>query len=739
MHSPSPLLASVPPAPVEFKAQRDATLDEEVFAEQMHLLDQNVRVGALLGVPGLALLGYGLFRMHWPPLFWMWTIGMLLVTGAGFVLSWRYRASRPKPQGARFWAHVYVFQTTLTAAAWGSASLLFFKDDPERVAVLLLLVMGLMVSASTATAGYLPDALAFDLPVSLPFIWSAARAPSGFSMLAAGTVLLMLVLLIAYARAINRVIVDSIRMRFENRKLNEALTEQRVLERTRVLEAASRHKSEFVANMSHELRTPLNAIIGYSEMLQEDAQEQGAKTLLPDLEKISAAGKHLLELVNSVLDLSKIEAGKMELHLEEIAVADLVAAVRAVIHPLAARNGNRFEIVCDAGVGRMRGDATKLRQVLLNLLSNACKFTESGSIVLRVARDGTGDFAWLSFAVEDTGIGLTPEQLGRLFEDFTQADASTTRRYGGTGLGLAVSRRLCRLMGGDVTVSSEPGRGSTFTARIPANLDSPSEALVPTAQVALAPTAPAGTVLVIDDEAVVRDLLQRALSRDGFRVVTASGGEEGMRLARELLPDVITLDVIMPGMDGWSVLNELAADPALNRIPVVMLTIIDEKKTGYALGAAEYLTKPIDRARLASALRKHRRDLPILVVDDDEVLRLLMRQMLETESFTVAEASNGKEALRLVDERAPGAILLDLMMPEMNGFEFIDALRTRPDAAEIPVFVITAKELTPEEHAQLNGSVVRILEKSGAGHDTLLAELRTRVRTSVSHRRGTLA
>ena len=491
------------------------------------------------------------------------------------------------------------------------------------------------------------------------------------------------------------------------------------------LQLASQHKSSFLANMSHELRTPLNAIIGYSEMLQEDAVDEGAENLVPDLKKINVAGKHLLELINSVLDLSKIEAGKMELHLEEFSVPELVEGIVAVIEPLAAKNHNRFEVTCNAAAGSMHADLTKVRQVLLNLLSNACKFTEHGTVSMEVERESAADTASILFIVRDTGIGLTSEQLGRLFQDFSQADSATTRKYGGTGLGLALSRRLCRLMGGDITVKSEPGRGSAFTVRLAANLGRAATSEVVQAQTKMLPRA--GTVLVVDDDAVARDLMQRFLSKEGFRVLTADNGEDALRRAREQRPDAITLDVMMAGMDGWTVLSALKADPELSDIPVIMLTMVADHKTGYALGASDYLTKPIDRKRLTAVLGKYRRDLPVLIVDDDAGIRRLLRRILEAEGYAVIEARNGRVALERVKESTPGAILLDLIMPEMDGFEFVSVLRASEAWREIPVVILTAKELTDQDRGRLSGSVVRILEKGAAGESTLLAELGTLV------------
>jgi CheY-like chemotaxis protein len=348
-----------------------------------------------------------------------------------------------------------------------------------------------------------------------------------------------------------------------------------------------------------------------------------------------------------------------------------------------------------------------------------------------VHREESGGDAWLSFAVSDTGIGLSADQLGRLFQEFSQVHADATRKYGGTGLGLALSRRLCRLMGGDIAVTSEPGKGSAFTVRLPANVTHLAE------RPESAQTGSAGTVLVIDDELPVRDLMRRFLNKEGFRVLAVGGGEDGLRIAREQRPDAITLDVMMPGMDGWTVLSALMADPDLRDIPVIMLTIVDDKHTGYALGASDYLTKPIDRARLLAVLSRYRRDLPILVVDDEPGVRQLLRRTLEGEGYTVVEAENGRAALALLDSGLPGVILLDLMMPELDGFGVVSALREREAWHGIPVVIITAKELTAEERAWLNGSVVRILEKAALGEDALLSEVRELVAASIAaHKRS---
>ena len=516
-------------------------------------------------------------------------------------------------------------------------------------------------------------------------------------------------------------------------------------DKSRQLAVASRHKSEFLANMSHELRTPLNAIIGYSEMLEEEAGDLGQEAFVPDLKKINAAGKHLLELINAVLDLSKIEAGKMELYLERFEVPSLIEEIAAVVQPLAARKGNTLATCCAPGAGEMYADQTKVRQALFNLLSNACKFTERGTVSLSVRRERVpeADTPWMVFEVTDTGIGMTEEQMGRLFQEFSQAEAWTARKYGGTGLGLALSRRLCQLMGGDITVQSKVGRGSTFTIRLPAEVSAAAaqpEATETTAAEARATsragaaTVSAGTVLVVDDEAATRELMERFLAREGFRVVTAAGGEEGLRLARQVKPDVITLDVLMPGMDGWAMLGALKHDPDVAAIPVVMLTFVDDKTLGYALGAAAYLTKPIDRDQLVAALAPYRRGLSVLVVEDDKDLRGLLRRILEREGYAVTEVENGRAALARAREAPPGLILLDLMMPEMDGFEFVTELRGQAWGRSIPIIVVTAMELTPADRDRLNGGVQRILQKGGYTREALLAEVRDLVAACVASR-----
>jgi len=501
-------------------------------------------------------------------------------------------------------------------------------------------------------------------------------------------------------------------------------------------DAANRSKSAFLANMSHELRTPLNAIIGYSELLQEEAEEAGVNHFISDLDRIHSAGKHLLGLINDILDLSKIEASKIELYPETFSVSEMIESIVKIADPLVKKNGNILIVKgCETG-GEMHADLTRLRQCLFNLLSNAAKFTTSGVITLTVSRTQEAGQEWMNFSLHDTGIGMTPQQMERLFQTFTQADSSTTRKFGGTGLGLTITRNFCRLMGGDISVESEYGKGSLFTIRLPAVAAAgPAEAEeMPSTGPLIDPAgANERTVLVIDDDPAVRDLLQRFLSREGYSVACAAGGEEGLRLARELHPEAITLDVAMPHMDGWTVLSALKTDRETADIPVIMLTIVDEKNLGYALGATEFLLKPLDKERLLIVLKKCTPDAGrlVLVVEDDEATRSYLRRILTQGGWNVAEAENGLTGLECLrehrQENLPQIILLDLMMPEMDGFQFIHALRSRDEWRAIPVIVLTAKNLTFEEKRLLEGCVAKILQKGSLSREELLREVSGRL------------
>jgi CheY-like chemotaxis protein len=483
----------------------------------------------------------------------------------------------------------------------------------------------------------------------------------------------------------------------------------------------------------------MNAIIGYTEMLLEDAADLGLDGAEQDLKKIRGAAKHLLSLINDVLDLSKIEAGRMTLYYETFDGRAMVEDVVTTVQPLADKNGNRLDVILASGFGSMRADLTKVRQGLLNLLSNACKFTRHGTVTLDVQLDEIGGRAFAVFDVRDTGIGMTPQQMSGLFKEFTQADASTTRNYGGTGLGLAITRRFSRLMGGDVTVASEAGKGSTFRMTVPLDGGSPQAAApsaAPRPPGVSAPLSSRPCVLVVDDDADMRELAARALEKGGFDAVTASSGLEALALASRIKPVAITLDVMLPDMSGWLVLSTLKSQPETAPIPVVMVSMLDEREKGLALGASEYITKPLERVKLIAMLQQVRAGRAgglALVIDDDAEARETLQRSIEKEGWRVSQAGNGREGLQKVAEAVPDLIILDLEMPEMDGFELLRHLRARPETSLVPVIVLTGKNMSPDERVQLGGYVEHVVRKRPAD----ARRRRRRFRASRGDRRRT--
>jgi PAS domain S-box-containing protein len=511
---------------------------------------------------------------------------------------------------------------------------------------------------------------------------------------------------------------------------NTDVTEQRMqgqeLEAARDLaEEANRAKSQFLANMSHELRTPLSAVIGYSEMLEDEAEETGQQNLLDDLAKIKSNARHLLSLINDVLDISKIEANKMEIYSETFDVAEMLQDVAATVGSLMEKKQNRFTVDLPGNLGSMHSDVVKIRQVLINLLSNAAKFTENGEIHLSARRLSHAPVDQLALTVRDTGLGMTEEQVARLFERFTQADVSTTRRFGGTGLGLAITKAFADMLGGTISITSQPGIGSQFEIVFPAT--APLQELGSV----LAPVEVLKTeedvVLVIDDDPAARDLLTRFLSKEGFSVRTAEDGRVGLQLAELLKPRVILLDVTMPRMDGWTVLRTLKDNPHLAAIPVVMCTIIDEQNLGFSLGASDYVTKPVDWEKLREVLDRVQTNAAkgdVLIVDDDEGTRKRVGGLLAKNGWTVTEAENGHAALIEIHRHLPSVVLLDLNMPEMDGFTFLRQFRATPEWAAVPVVVMTARDLSAGERAELRGNGARVLEKGSVKMQDLVDQLR---------------
>ncbi len=495
-------------------------------------------------------------------------------------------------------------------------------------------------------------------------------------------------------------------------------------EANRRLEDASRHKSEFLANMSHELRTPLNAIIGFTRLVMRRAQDVLPARQYENLEKILISAEHLLGLINGILDLSKIEAGRMEVRLGSVELDVLVDECLRTVEPMIRSERLQVRKELAADLPPLWTDPDKLKQILINLLSNAIKFTEAGTVAVS-ARPASGKMA---IAVADTGIGVPQDALELIFEEFRQVDSSSTRKHGGTGLGLSISRHFARLLGGDISVRSTLGVGSTFTLILPLRYEVAS--ISTRAAAAAMPDERAAppdgkVVLVIDDDPDVIYLLRENLGDAGYRVVGALSGQDGLQKARELKPFAITLDITMPNKDGWEVLHELKAHPVTKDIPIIVVSIVDNKELGYRLGAFDYLLKPIDRDAVLTALGRiappHGR---LLVVDDDPVVVDMIGQLLEGEPYEVEAAADGQQALEAISRRRPDVILLDLLMPRMDGFAVIEHLRQDPEYALIPVIVLTAKTLTSAEHAVLEQSVLKVIQKRGLDRDHFIQELR---------------
>jgi signal transduction histidine kinase/CheY-like chemotaxis protein len=491
-------------------------------------------------------------------------------------------------------------------------------------------------------------------------------------------------------------------------------------ETNRRLQDANKHKSVFLANMSHELRTPLNAIIGFSELLI-DSGNFDAATQKRFFTQIHTSGKHLLGLINDILDLSKVEAGQMELRLQTVAIADAVGQVMETVEPLAGQK--RITIHADvAAGGEALVDAGKLKQMLLNLVSNAIKFTpEEGAVTITAARLPSA----IEISVTDTGIGISESDQTHLFQEFHQVDQGPGRRQQGTGLGLALTRRFAALHGGEVVVHSEVGKGSVFTLRLP--LQAPA-AVGPAPVIARPQDLSRPLVLVIEDDPASAELLMRQLEGNGFRTKVARTGTAALAMARELRPAAITLDILLPELDGWEVMTQLKRDAATSDIPIVVVSVVDNPELGMALGALDYFVKPIDGKELVSRLNrfhfKHSNGTTVLVVDDDASNRLWLTNVLEPAGFAVINAGGGREAIEIAKSRRPDLVLLDLMMPDVNGFAVVEALRADPATRHVPIMILTARNLTAADKRQLNGHVSTILSRGSTAAADLVEHLR---------------
>jgi len=493
-------------------------------------------------------------------------------------------------------------------------------------------------------------------------------------------------------------------------------------------------KSKFLANMSHELRTPLNAIIGYSELLAEEAEDEGLDSMQDDLSKINDSGKHLLGLINDILDLSKIEAGKLELFLSEFEISSVMSVMQSVGEPLAAKNNN--QLVMNSTVeGSVYGDETRLRQCLLNLMSNGCKFSENGVVSLTAQNVLVSGEEWLSFEVSDTGIGMSPEQLDKVFKEFTQAEGNTTAKFGGTGLGLSITKQLVEMMGGSVSVESTVGKGSTFQLRVPKHV----KELADTVEEEIQASEPAQAwddakpgskkVLVIDDDKNVHELVKRNFG-DEFSMMFAENGDQGIKLLREHRPDAILLDIQMPGRDGWSVLSEIKNDPTLRDLPVIIISMLEDDRQAEALGAVAHMTKPIDRQLLLDQIHSlygdNTQGLSALVIDDDPEARDLVSRLLEKDGFSVIFAENGQQGLDKLEEGV-SLIILDLSMPVMDGFEFLTHFNALQMDKPPQIIVFSGMDLDDTLRGTLEGMGLGILDKNDSGLEKRLQALSAQI------------
>jgi signal transduction histidine kinase/DNA-binding response OmpR family regulator len=491
-------------------------------------------------------------------------------------------------------------------------------------------------------------------------------------------------------------------------------------------------KSKFLANMSHELRTPLNAIIGYSELLAEEAEDEGLDDMLDDLKKINDSGKHLLGLINDILDLSKIEAGKLELFISDFDVDAVITVLKSVGEPLASNNGNNLVINAPEDVGKMTGDETRLRQCLLNLMSNACKFTEGGTVSLSAQSLVVNGEDWLSFEVSDTGIGMSAEQLDKVFGEFTQAEGNTTAKFGGTGLGLSITKQLIEMMHGNVTVESEVGKGSTFRLRVPRivteapSFETPIGVEASAVEQAWVNDAPGRKrLLIIDDDPNVHELVERNFGSE-FAMMFASNGEQGIEILRNQRPDMVLLDILMPGRDGWSVLSEIKNDDDLRDLPVIVVSMLEDEQKAQGLGASAHMTKPIDRQRLLAQITDLLGDntagMRALIIDDDAQARDLMTRLLSNNGFDSIAAQNGKEGLDKVDEDVD-LIILDLSMPVMDGFEFLTHFNAKKMENPPKIIIFSGMELDDTLKATLESVHVGFVDKNDSNIAEKLRDL----------------
>ncbi len=540
-----------------------------------------------------------------------------------------------------------------------------------------------------------------------------------------------------------------LREEIANRKLAE---ESLIIARDQA-EAAARAKSEFLANMSHEIRTPLNAILGFGEILHYECSKMDREDLLKDLSSIDSAGRHLLSLINDILDISRIQADKMELHIEEVSIRELVQGAMDTVRFQATKNNNELDVNFIAPLPEVIfTDLVRAKQILINLIGNACKFTHEGRVEVSVSQIEVMGKSSILFKISDNGIGIEPDQIESLFKEFVQADSSTTRKYGGTGLGLPISRRLCELMGGEINVASEPGKGSVFTIILPTEnspkIEDPKKKQTEfpfgsgseDSGLALdenrVPNLDCRDVIIaFEDDPVAQDLMRRLMELEGLHVEIVDNIETGKRLIKRLSPIAVTLELHGNKMNGWNILKGLREDPDFDEIPIVVLSELDDVDLAKKMGADSYFKKPVDWDKLFRFLKPYRsldKNPHILIVEDDRASRETLRRILNMEGWSVLEAPNGTVALEMINKKKPDLILLDFVLPEINGCDLITKIRSLEGMLEVPTLILSGKDLTESEKRNLQNKVAGTLKKGAYTKSELLAMIGRLLKDSMS-------
>ncbi len=705
------------------KAQQKET-QEKIFAEKFKLLHENL----LVSTPANFLCGTIVFivlnKERNSTFILVWYVAVILITLYRLGLFYFYRH---RSQNTILHLYAFIFGTIITALSWGIVgSLLMPQGHLVQQMIIVVIIAGITAGGiQTLDANLLASLICVILSVLYPLsIWFLLQNNTEYLILAVTTMIYLLSLIAIALRAHKR-LEQTLRLAYENLSLIENLSlltsnlEEKSVKLQEALAfsaSASRAKSVFVANMSHELRTPLNAIIGYSEMLAEETEEAGLSHYTADINKIISSAKHLLSLIRDVLDLSKIEAGKMEAFLGDVNIEVVVNDLKSIITPLIEKNNNVFQLHIGK-IGTMHTDDMRLRQALLNLLSNASKFTKDGIISLDINPLLMDDKEWVQFSVTDTGIGMPADELEKLFQAFSQVDSSSTRKFGGTGLGLYLTRLFCEMLGGEITAESTYGKGSTFTITLPLK----SEEMIPKnyllgQPVNISTTTPLSvkSVLIIDDDINIHKEIENNLKTSNFTVLHAFNGVEGLNLIRMNKPNVIVLDIIMPVMDGLSMLTALKSEPSLAEIPVILMCLNSEEGLGFALGIVDYVYKPVDIKQLIEKIKHIISDTEansILIVDDDAYARDIMQRAVQKAGKKSIAVTNGKEAIEYLQQHIPPLILLDLLMPEMDGFTVMHLMQQNENWRTIPIIVITGKTLSKEEYNMLAKFKKIVLQK----------------------------